>query len=68
MKGHRLLPAGAFLSGHWKCECGAWTGETPKVGPWGRTTMKARIAQVTMAHGKHVRAARRQEANGAGFS
>jgi hypothetical protein len=29
----------------------------PDVGPFARTTAKARVAQVEMAHGKHVRAA-----------
>ncbi len=55
--GHRLVPAGPVASGRWRCECGAWTAVTPARGPFGRTTMRARIAQLNMAHGKHARAA-----------
>lgn len=55
--GHRLVPAGPVSSGRWGCECGAWTGVTPARGPFGRTTMRARIVQLNMAHGKHARAA-----------
>jgi hypothetical protein len=65
MADHRLLfqgTPGNLDRAEWSCACGAWQQSgTPKVGPWGRTTNKARIAQVEMAHGKHVRAALRGE-------
>lgn len=56
--GHRLQttgPPGNLSAWTWRCECGAWSAETPARGPFGSTTSKARIAQVQMAHGKHVK-------------
>jgi hypothetical protein len=57
--GHKLIhegPAWPLSSSSWRCECGEWGPvPTPAVGPYGNTTAKARIAQVEMAHGKHVR-------------
>lgn len=60
MTGHKLLsegPPGNLSVWKWWCECGHWSSETPQFGPYGRTTAKARIAQVKMAHGKHVKGA-----------
>ena len=37
----------------WGCSECYWFIHTPKVGPFGRTSKKARIAQVRMAFGKH---------------
>lgn len=50
-----MLADGPLGSGKWRCECGKWQGTVPKVGAWGRTSMRARMAQVLMAHGMHVR-------------
>ena len=62
--GHKLIPAGApgnLSAWTWRCECGGWGPvPTPATGPWGRATAKARIAQVEMAHGKHVKGALRK--------
>lgn len=66
--GHRLNnsgTAGNLARWHWWCECGKWEAKTPAVGPFGNTSAKARIAQVEMAHGKHVRAARAKVTGGA---
>ncbi len=58
---HKLLMEGppGYLS-RWtcRCSCGKWEGKVPDAGPFGRTTAKARIAQVEMAHGKHAKYAR----------
>ena len=57
---HKLLmdgPPGYLAQWTCKCSCGTWESKVPDVGPYGRTTAKARIAQVQMAHGKHVRGA-----------
>lgn len=57
---HKLLmdgPPGDLSRWSCKCSCGAWEGKVPDIGPYGRATAKARIAQVKMAHGKHVKAA-----------
>ena len=55
---HKLLMEGppGYLS-RWtcRCSCGQWEGKVPDVGPFGRTSAKARIAQVEMAHGKHAK-------------
>jgi hypothetical protein len=57
--GHKLIsdgPPGSLKSWTWRCECGGWGPvPTPDKGPFGSTTSKARIAQVEMAHGKHVK-------------
>ena len=37
----------------WGCSQCYWFAFTPKVGPFGRTSKAARIAQVRMAFGKH---------------
>ena len=58
VKGHKLIMdggLGALSTIKWRCECGKWESATPNVGPYGRTTAKARIAQVEMAHGKHAK-------------
>lgn len=64
--GHKLLsagPPGSLSAWTWTCECTGWGPvTTPVVGPWGRSTAKARIAQVTMAHAKHVKAAKAKDA------
>lgn len=57
---HRIVidgPPGNLRAQTWRCSCGKWESKVPDVGPWGRATNKARIAQVKMAHGKHVSAA-----------
>lgn len=56
--GHKLIIDGAPLDLNaqtWKCECGRWESKVPAVGPYGATTSKARIAQVEMAYGKHLK-------------
>ncbi|MFZ3082411.1 MAG: hypothetical protein WA157_06935 [Rhodoferax ferrireducens] len=56
--GHKLMmtgPTGQLNSVIWRCECGQWESKTPAKGPYGRTSAKARIAQVKMAHGMHVK-------------
>lgn len=67
MSDHRLLFAGHpgdLTRSRWSCACGEWAmSGTPAVGPWGRTSPKARIAQVEMAHGKHVKGANRRAAD-----
>jgi hypothetical protein len=55
--GHRLELVGMPGSKSWKCSCGGWARDVPAIGPYGRTSYKARIAQLNMAHGKHARAA-----------
>jgi len=60
VKGHKLNMDGTpgNLAGtKWRCECGAWESSTPAFGPFGRTSAGSRIAQVKMAHGKHVKGA-----------
>ena len=55
---HKLLlngPPGNLAAWVAKCSCGKWEAKMPAVGPYGKTTAKARIAQVTMAHGKHAK-------------
>ena len=55
---HRLKldgPPGSLSQWVARCACGQWQAPMPAVGPYGHTTAKARIAQVTMAHGKHVK-------------
>lgn len=52
---HKLLQDGAPGSHRWRCACGQWSAETPAKGPYGRTTMRARMAQLNMAYAKHVR-------------
>lgn len=52
---HKLLQDGAPGSHRWRCACGQWSAETPAKGPYGRTTMRARIAQLNMAYAKHLR-------------
>lgn len=39
----------------WKCSCGMWEMAVPAVGAYGHRTAKARIAQVDMGFGKHVK-------------
>lgn len=39
----------------WRCLCGKWAMKLPAVGPFGRTSLSARVAQVKAAHGKHAR-------------
>ncbi len=46
---------GSLSSTVWRCACGGWQSKTPAVGPYGRTSAKARIAQVKMAWGKHCK-------------
>ncbi len=41
----------------WKCSCGKWEKAVPSIGSYGHTTSKARVTQINMAFGKHVRAA-----------
>ncbi len=53
--GHKLLLDGPLGSHRWRCECGKWQKATPALGPFGRTSMRARMAQLTMAHDKHVK-------------
>jgi len=58
---HKILmsgPPGNLSAWVAKCSCGQWEAKMPAAGPYGRTTAKARIAQVTMAHGKHARFAK----------
>lgn len=61
-------PPGQLSAYRCWCSCGQWESKMPDVGPWGRTTAKARIAQLRMAHGKHERFAlqREREADQAG--
>lgn len=58
---HKLDCAGPLGTKLWKCSCGKWESEVPAKGPYGRTTMKARMAQLIMAHGKHKRAQQKKE-------
>lgn len=51
-------PPGSLSAWVCKCSCGNWQAPMPAVGPYGRTTAKARIAQVKMAHGKHAKFAK----------
>jgi len=53
--GHRLEQVGGLMSKEWRCQCGGWTFTTPAVGPWGRTTMAAKMAAVRSAHWKHAK-------------
>jgi hypothetical protein len=39
----------------WKCSCGKWEMAVPAVGAFGHRSAKARIAQVDMGFGKHVK-------------
>lgn len=55
---HKIVITGNQLSldGQvWKCSCGKWEMEVPSVGSFGHTTSKARITQINMAFGKHVK-------------
>jgi hypothetical protein len=60
--GHKLIfegQPGSLEHSKWRCECGNWGPvATPALGPYGNKTSKARIAQVTMAHGKHAASAK----------
>ena len=58
---HKLLmngPPGNLSAWVCKCSCGKWSAPMPAVGPYGRATARARIAQATMAHGKHAKHAK----------
>lgn len=58
VKGHKLIMDGMpgnLSATKWRCECGKWASDTPAVGAYGHKTAKARIAQVQMAHGKHIK-------------
>ena len=60
---HKLVISGnqLVLDGQvWKCSCGQWESPVPVVGSYGHTTAKARITQVNMAFGKHVKFAERK--------
>lgn len=55
---HKIVITGNQLSldGQvWKCSCGMWEMAVPTVGSFGHTTSKARITQINMAFGKHVK-------------
>ena len=66
--GHKLqLQKGSFLSvlnGQvWECSCGQWFFETPIIGPYGKTSNKARIAAVRNAHHFHTKPIKRLTTN-----
>lgn len=64
MTAHKLKmdgPPGQLSAWRCWCSCGQWEAPMPAAGPYGRTTAKARIAQATMAHGKHEKYALRRE-------
>ena len=55
---HKIVITGNQLSldGQvWKCSCGKWELPVPAFGSFGHATSKARITQVNMAFGKHVK-------------
>jgi hypothetical protein len=55
---HKIVITGNQLSlgsQVWKRSCGKWEMAVPTVGSFGHTTSKARITQINMAFGMHVK-------------
>jgi hypothetical protein len=60
MSKHELLPVGGLLSGKWRCSCGEWTGDVPKVGAYGHKSMAACMSRLRLNHRYHIDSARRK--------
>lgn len=61
---HKIVITGDQLSLDrqvWKCSCGQWESAVPPVGSFGHRSSKARITQVKMAFGMHVKFALAKE-------